>query len=83
MAIISKSTKMFSLHSLSRAAVVVLPERGALALLLALLPNLAPRRRPPPPLGALGRLGPLPALVVLPEGGVLALLLALLPSRSA
>ena len=68
-------------YSLPRGAVVVLPEPRPLTLLLALLPHLASLRRPPPPLGPLGRLAAPVALVLLPVLRVLALLLALPPQR--
>ncbi len=76
-------TDKTSFYAPPSLAVVLLPERRSVALLLALLPHAPAGLGPPPPLRPLGRLLVSVALVVLPEGRVLALGLALLPNTTA
>ncbi len=68
-----------TMSSPRRSAALVLPERRAPALPLALIPRLAPLPREPPPLRPTRRLLPPPTLVPLPVARLLALLLALSP----
>mmetsp|Transcript_74439 Transcript_74439/g.198959 ORF Transcript_74439/g.198959 Transcript_74439/m.198959 type:complete len:450 (+) Transcript_74439:1063-2412(+) len=62
--------------------VVVVPEAGLPAALLAPLPKPTPLLRPPPVLGILSRLLVRPAVVLAPEAGTRTIFLALLPELS-